>query len=104
MSKGHLTHSVFFSLKEPTEPNIQQFVEDCYEYLSDADGVVSLHAGARILDLDRELNDDQFHVALIVIFESRAAHNAYQEMDKHQTFLKRNKDTWAAVRVFDATS
>lgn len=104
MSKGHLTHSVFFSLKDPTESNIQQLVDDCYQYLADADGLLSLHAGARIADLDRPVNDDQFHVALIVILESRAAHDAYQEMADHLTFIERNKDTWASVRVFDATS
>ena len=104
MKKGHLTHSVFFTLKDPSEANIQGLVDECYKYLSVADGLVSLHAGARIADLDRPVNDDQFHVALIVILESREAHDAYQEMADHLTFIERNKDTWAAVRVFDATS
>jgi len=104
MSKGHLTHSVFFTLKDPTEENIQKLVDDCYKYLSASDGLISLHAGGRIPDLDREVNDDQFHVALIVILESREAHDVYQETPDHLTFIDRNKDSWAGVRVFDATS
>ena len=104
MSKGHLTHSVFFTLKDSSEEKIQQLVDDCYNFLSSADGVVSLHAGARIVDMDREVNDDQFHVALIVILESREAHDVYQDMPNHVTFIERNKENWAGVRVFDATS
>ena len=104
MSKGHLTHSVFFTLNDASAENIQRLVDDCYRYLSSAKGVISLHAGARVEDLDREVNDQQFHVALIVILESREAHDAYQTMPDHVTFIERNKKSWAAVRVFDATS
>ena len=104
MSKGHLTHSVFFTLKDSTEAAVQQFVADCYQYLGTAEGLVSLHAGARIEDLDRPVNDNEFHVALIVVFESREAHDVYQTTPDHLTFIERNKENWASVRVFDATS
>lgn len=104
MSQDHLTHSVFFTLKDSSEEKIQQLVDDCYQYLSSAEGVVSLHAGVRVSDLDRPVNDDQFHVALIVILESREAHDAYQDMTNHLTFIERNKENWASVRVFDAMS
>jgi heme-degrading monooxygenase HmoA len=104
MSKGHLTHSVFFTLADSSDEKIQQLVDDCYKYLATADGLVSLHAGARIADLDREVNDDEFHVALITVFESREAHDAYQTVEDHKTFIERNKDNWEKVRVFDAMS
>lgn len=104
MSKGHLTHSVFFTLTDASDEKIQGLVNDCYELLSSAEGLVSLHAGARVPDLDRGVNDDQFHVALIVIFESREAHDSYQFMSGHVSFIERNKDNWASIRVFDATS
>ena len=104
MSKGHLTHSVFFTLKDSSDAKIQQLVDDCYELLSGAEGLVSLHAGARIADLDHEVNDSDFHVALIVIFENRSAHDVYQTMERHLSFIARNKENWATVRIFDATS
>lgn len=104
MPKGHLTHSVFFTLKDASKEKVQQLVDDAYQYLTTGDGLVSLHAGARIADLDRPVNDDQFHVSLIVIFESRQAHDDYQSLPDHLTFIERNKDNWAHVRVFDATS
>jgi hypothetical protein len=104
MSKNHLTHSVFFTLKDSSDEKVQQLIDDCYKYLASGDGLVSLHAGPRVANLDREVNDDQFHVALIVILESREAHDVYQEMPDHLTFIERNKDNWAGVRVFDAMS
>jgi hypothetical protein len=104
MSKGHLAHSVFFTLKDSSDAKIQQLVDDAYQYLTTGEGLVCVHAGARIPDLDREVNDDQFHVALIVIFESRQAHDDYQNLPDHLTFIERNKENWAQVRVFDATS
>ncbi len=104
MSKGHLTHSVFFTLADPSQDNIKSLIDDCYQYLSSAEGIVSLHAGPRIADLDREVNDQDFHVALIVIFENRATHDAYQTLPDHLTFIERNKANWAQVRIFDADS
>lgn len=104
MSKGHLTHSVFFTLADSSEEKIQQLIDDAYKYLISGEGLVSLHAGPRVADLDRAVNDDQFHVALIVIFESREAHDVYQNLPDHLTFIERNKANWASVRVFDAMS
>ena len=97
-----LTHSVFFTLKDSSPEKIQSLVDDCNKYLTTGDGLVSLHAGARIADLDREVNDCDFDVALIVVFESREAHDVYQTVPDHLTFIERNKDNWEAVRVFDA--
>jgi len=99
-----LTHSVFFTLKDSSPEKVQALVEDCYKYLATAEGLVSLHAGGRIADLNREVNDQAFDVALIVVFESREAHDAYQTVPDHLTFIERNKDNWEKVRVFDATS
>ena len=104
VSKGQLTHSVFFTLADSSEEKIQQQIDDCYRYLTTAEGLVSVHAGRRVTDLDREVNDDQFHVALVVIFESREAHDVYQDLPDHLTFIERNKGNWAGVRVFDAMS
>lgn len=104
MSKGHLTHSVFFTLTDSSEEKIQQLIDDAYQYLTTGEGLVSVHAGPRVADLDREVNDDQFHVALIVVFETREAHDAYQTLPDHLTFIESNKGNWASVRVFDAMS
>ena len=41
--------------------------------------------------------------ALIVVFDSKEAHDAYQEAPLHLKFIAENRETWAKVRVFDAT-
>ena len=97
-----LTHCVFFSLKDNSAENCQALVDDCYRLLTRPDGLIGLHAGVREKDLARPVNDQTFDVALITVFESRAAHDAYQSHPDHLEFLSRNKESWSAVRVFDA--
>ena len=51
--------------------------------------------------LNREMNDRDFDVALCVVFERKADHDAYQVADCHLEYIEANKDNWAQVRVFD---
>ena len=53
-------------------------------------------------DLTRPVNQTDFDVALQVVFETRAAHDAYQVAPRHVQFIEENKANWAKVRVFDA--
>ncbi|HVX61844.1 MAG TPA: Dabb family protein [Pirellulales bacterium] len=96
-----LVHNVFFSLKEPTPANRQKLVDACHKYLSGHPGTVFYAAGT-LADLDRPVNDRDFDVALHVIFQDRAAHDAYQTAPKHLQFIEENKADWAKVRVFDS--
>jgi hypothetical protein len=48
------------------------------------------------------VNVRDFDGALQLVFESRAAHDAYQTAPRHLQFIDENKPTWAQVRVFDA--
>jgi len=99
---GQLTHCVFFSLKDNTPENCQTLVDQCNEYLDRPDGVLSMHVGIRDGDLDREVNDSDFDVSLVIVFENRQMHDVYQDHPEHLTFIERNKQTWRNVRVFDA--
>ena len=45
---------------------------------------------------------DGRHVGLHMVFESKAAHDAYQDDPTHNQFIAENKPTWASVRVFDS--
>ena len=99
---GQLTHCVFFALKNNTPENCQTLVDECNTYLNRPGGVVSMHVGIREADLDREVNDADFDVSLVLVFENRQAHDVYQDHPEHVTFIERNKETWRSVRVFDA--
>ena len=99
-----MTHSVFFSLKDNSAEKCQALVDDCYRLLTRPEGLICLHAGVRDQEMDRPVNDQDFDVALITVFESRAAHDAYQTHPDHKDFLERNKENWSAGRVFDGAA
>ena len=96
-----LTHNVFFALKDNSAEAIGTLLDACRKYLTDHPGTQFFAVGT-VSDLDREVNDRDFDVALHVIFESRAAHDEYQKSPRHLEFIAENKDNWKKVRVFDA--
>ena len=97
-----LTHDVFFTLEDFSPERADALVAACHRYLKEHPGVVFFAAGTRAEECARAVNDDQFHVALHVVFEDKAAHDAYQEAADHLTFIEENKANWKQVRVFDA--
>jgi hypothetical protein len=97
-----LAHNVFFKLKDSSEVNIKHLVDACDKYLTGHPGVVFYAAGVLEPDLARPVNDRDFDVSLHVVFESRAAHDVYQEAPRHLEFIAENKESWAKVRVFDS--
>jgi hypothetical protein len=97
-----LAHSVYFSLKDNSPAAIQMMVDACKRYLADHPGVVFFATGTLNNDLTRPVNDQDFDVALHVVFDSKAAHDAYQVAPSHQEFIAENKPNWRLVRVFDA--
>ena len=97
-----LAHNVYFTLKDRSPAAVQKLVADCRKYLTDHPGTVFFAAGTLVPDLRRPVNQTDFDVALQVVFESRAAHDAYQAAPRHLQFIEENKANWAQVRVFDA--
>ena len=65
-----------------------------------AAAIVHRELGAE--ELAREVNDRAFDVSLHVHFESRAAHDVYQEHPRHKRFIQEMNANWQAVRVFDS--
>ena len=98
-----LAHIVYFTLKDPSPEACEKLVAACNKYLSEHPGTVHYSAGTRAEQYQREVNDADFHVGLHVIFESTAAHDAYQTAERHLQFIEENKANWAKVRVFDST-
>ena len=97
-----LGHMVYFTLRDRSPAAIAKMVADCKTYLSGHPGTVFFAAGTLVPDLTRPVNQTDFHVALQVVFESRAAHDAYQTHPRHVQFIESNKANWERVRVFDA--
>ena len=97
-----LAHTVFFTLKDSSSDAVDRLVGACRRYLSGHPGTAFFAVGELNADLAREVNDRDFHVALHVVFENKAAHDAYQVDEMHGRFIEENKDNWARVRVFDS--
>lgn len=100
--KQLLGHMVYFTLNDNSEAAKQQLVAACEKYLKDHPGTVFFGAGTRVADLNREVNDQSFDVALQLVFDSREAHDAYQTHERHIQFIAENKPNWKQARVFDA--
>ena len=96
-----LSHAVYFTLKERTPAAAARLVEGCRKWLTGHPGTIFFSAGT-VADYDRQVNDRDFDVALFLVFESRAAHDAYQQAPRHDSFIAEHSPSWAKVRVFDA--
>ncbi|QDT37085.1 Dabb family protein [Stratiformator vulcanicus] len=103
-SGSMIVHDVYFTLKDDSAQEQQRLVDACKKYLQDHPGVVFFAAGLRVPDFKREVNDQNFHVGLHVIFDSRKAHDDYQVAPKHLQFIEECKGNWDKVRVFDTVA
>ncbi len=101
-STPKLVHAVYFQLNEPTDDAIAALIAAANHYLTGHEGCLSFAVGGRAEQYQREVNDATFHVALNVVFESEAAHDAYQVAPRHLEFIETQAPTWAQVRVFDS--
>jgi len=96
-----LAHNVFFSLKDNSEVKKKELVADCHVYLAPVDGIVFYAAGV-VSELRREVNDRDYDVALHIVFKNRAALDRYMTAPNHLRFIKKHKENWKKVRVFDS--
>jgi hypothetical protein len=97
-----LSHDVYFTLKDNSAKAKKILVAACKKYLSKHSGEVFFAVGTRVTDLKRPVNDQDWDVALHIVFKNRAAHDKYQDHGRHKLFIKGNKGNWKKVRVFDA--
>jgi stress responsive alpha/beta barrel protein len=97
-----LGHMVYFTLKDRSPPAVEKLVAACRKYLTGHPGTVFFAAGTLVPDLTRPVNQQDFDVALQVVFDSREAHDAYQVAPRHVQFVEENKPNWERVRVFDS--
>jgi outer membrane protein assembly factor BamB len=98
----HLSHSVYFKLKNPTNEARRSLVDACHKYLSGHPGTVWFAAGTVAEEFDRPVNVRDYDVALYIVFADREAHDRYQSAPRHERFIEEQRDNWAAVRVFDS--
>ena len=79
-----IRHIVMFKIKDEFKNEIPQLVKNFYGMKGKIEGMVDLEAGADFLGSERS-----YDLALITVFENRAAFDAYQTHPLHQPIRKR---------------
>ena len=97
-----LAHMVYFTLKDRSAEMKARLVEACRLHLTGHPGTVFFACGTLCEELDREVNDRDFDVALHLVFTTKDDHDAYQVAPRHNQFVDEQKGNWARVRVFDS--
>jgi hypothetical protein len=101
-AKTALSHDVFFSLNDASPAARDALVAACKKYLTGHEGVVAFSAGVLAAELNRDVNDRDFDVALHMVFDGKASHDKYQDAPRHKQFIEENQKNWKKVRVFDS--
>jgi len=102
VAEQQLAHIVYFTLLENSPERVEELCAACRHYLTGHDGTVYFSVGTLVPDLDREVNQRDFDVALHLVFSDRQSHDLYQVSDRHQEFIALNRDNWSQVRVYDS--
>src|SRR5262245_2692344 len=89
---AELGHMVYFTLKDNSDDAKKKLVEACKKYLKEHEGVVYFSAGIRADNYRRDVNDQEFDVALHLVFKNKAAHDKYQDAAAHKQFIEENRD------------
>jgi hypothetical protein len=97
-----LSHNVFFSLKDHSLRAKNELVAGCKKYLTGHPGTVFFSVGTLAEDIVWEVSDRNFDVALQIVFDSKAAHDAYQDSPQHEEFFEKFGGNWENLRSFDA--
>jgi len=95
-------HTVYFTLKEPTRANIDQFVASCRKHSSKHEGAIFFACGERAEGPAGPFKDKDFHVSQTIIFRGRESVEAYMKSDARQRFVDECKPLWSKVRVFES--
>jgi hypothetical protein len=97
-----VAHNVFFLLEDNSDDAKQALVDDCREYLSSTPGMVYFAAGLLAGDVESDVNDRDFDVALHCVFRDKAALDAYMDAPNHLEFLEKHGGNWKSIRAFDS--
>ena len=91
-----IRHIVMFKIKDEFKNEIPQLVKNFYDMKGKIGGMVDLEAGADFLGSERS-----YDLALITVFENRAAFDAYQTHPVHMPVKKHMHEVRSASVACD---
>ena len=101
MTSTMIAHNVYFTLHENSPAAVRAMIEDCHRHLAPLPGIVFYAAGTP-LDADPSSSDGGYDVALNVVFQDRAALDAYMTAPEHVELIERHQSNWKDVQAFDS--
>jgi hypothetical protein len=96
------SHNVLFLLKDRSDKAKADLIAGCKKYLTGHAGTVFFSVGTLAEDVAWEVSDRNFDVILQIVFESKEAHDAYQDSPRHEEFFDKLADNWKNLRSIDA--
>lgn len=95
-------HCVFFNVKPGTsDAAIDAQIADAEALLGTIPSVRCVQSGRRDTRMQRDVNDQEYTIGLLVVFDDKDGHDLYSTHETHQKYIERHKANWSSVRVFD---
>ncbi len=102
MAANTFHHSVYFWLNEEgSAEGAQKTIDSCRTNLISIPGIVSMTLGVPAGTSGGPV-DNSYGVALIIDFEDKAAHDAYDVHPAHQRMIAECGHLWSRVQVYDS--
>ncbi|WP_439136139.1 Dabb family protein [Pseudomaricurvus sp.] len=99
-----LVHVAYFWLKNPGSEEDRQTLIDGIKQLAQIPSVKTLHVGIPATTEKRDVVDNSFQVAEIMLFDSVEDQKTYQDHPLHQQFVEQHAHLWDRVVVHDSVS
>lgn len=99
--QGNFLHVVFFWLNKEDEKTRKAFLKELRKFIDHVDMIRSQHIGTPA-DTDRPVIDNTYSYSLILSFDSKKEHDAYQEHQLHKDFIANASSLWEKVLVYDS--
>jgi hypothetical protein len=96
-------HQVYFWLKEASSTEENKNFERGIRSLLPIKHISTAYIG-KPAGTSREVIDSSYSYSLLLIFENKAAHDAYQVDPVHEQFVSNCSSLWQKVLVYDSES
>ena len=97
-----IRHAVFFAFKTGVSNTAcEQHIGDFAKLPGEISEIAQYEWGTVIAGPDAK-QGREFHVAHYLLFDDTEALQTYIEHPAHQTFIDRNRSSWAGVKVVDS--
>ena len=99
--RAMFSHVVIFWTKSDRPEAVEELLAGAEKYLRPCPGVLHYHCG-QMVGSHRDVVDQSYQVALNLVFEDKAAQDAYQEHPLHVEFVEKVfKPNCERVLVYD---